>query len=356
MTYPILRVDLKKIKKNGEVLIRESKKRGVSLWAVSKGISAYPEIAAAYKEAGFKVIADSRTENIRKMKEAGVESDYALIRIPMLSELEDVVELCTYSLVSELATIKRISEICEAKGKEHSCVLMFDMGDLREGFWFTEIEDLGHELKNISPLLKIAGVGANFSCASGVLPSYENMSLLAEYGEMLGTIMGEKLPIVSGGGTCSFVRMLEGTMPERVNNLRIGEALLLGSDTSFGMNINLLTQQTMKIEAEFVEIRKKPTLPIGEVGHDAFGNVPVFEDRGDRLRGILAIGKQDVRIEGLVPSDPRMQIITASSDHLLVDIEECGGEYKLGDIASFYPDYTSMLSASTSPYVTKVFE
>ena len=100
MSYPILRVDLEKIKKNGEVLIKEAAKRGVSLWAVSKGISAYPEIAAAYKEAGFKVIADSRIANIRKMKEAGVDADYALIRIPMLSELEEVVELCSYSLVS----------------------------------------------------------------------------------------------------------------------------------------------------------------------------------------------------------------------------------------------------------------
>ena len=168
MSYPILRVDLEKIKKNGEVLIRETAKRGVSLWAVSKGISAYPEIAAAYKEAGFKVIADSRIANIRKMKEAGVDADYALIRIPMLSELEEVVELCTYSLVSELETIKSISRICEAKGKEHSCVLMFDMGDLREGFWFTEIENMCEELKKISPLLKIEGVSIAKSPAGPV--------------------------------------------------------------------------------------------------------------------------------------------------------------------------------------------
>ena len=120
------------------------------------------------EEAGFKVIADSRIANIRKMKEAGVDADYALIRIPMLSELEEVVELCTYSLVSELETIKSISRICEAKGKEHSCVLMFDMGDLREGFWFTEIENMCEELKKISPLLKIEGVSIAKSPAGPV--------------------------------------------------------------------------------------------------------------------------------------------------------------------------------------------
>ena len=105
-----------------------------------------------------------------------------------------------------------------------------------------------------------------------------------------------------------------------------------------------------------MEVRTKPTLPIGLIGHDAFGNVPVFEDRGNRRRGILAIGKQDVRIEGLVPLDEGVKIITASSDHLLVDLEDAAIDYKLGDILRFRPDYTAMLSASTSPYVTKIFE
>ena len=83
--------------------------------------------------------------------------------------------------------------------------------------------------------------------------------------------------------------------------------------------------------------------------------MPVFEDRGDRRRGILALGKQDVNISGLEPLDDGVRIITASSDHLLVDIEE-RPDLKVGDVLSFRPDYTAMLSSSTSPYVTKVFE
>ena len=63
-----------------------------------------------------------------------------------------------------------------------------------------------------------------------------------------------------------------------------------------------------------------------------------------------------VRIEGLVPLDEGVKIITASSDHLLVDLEDAAIDYKLGDILRFRPDYTAMLSASTSPYVTKIFE
>ncbi len=356
MSYPILRVHKNAIRENGERLISECSKHGVSLWGVSKGISAFPEVAAAYKEAGLKVIADSRIENIRKMKNAGIDSLYALIRIPMRSELNDVIELADYSLVSDLGTIQIMSEICANRKKTHKCVIMFDMGDLREGFWSTDICGLSDGLGELSPYLKIAGVGANFSCASGVLPTFKNLNQLISYGEALESALGYKLEVYSGGGTCSFIQMQRGNLPSKINNLRIGEALLLGVDTSFDLTIDCLRQDTMELEAELVEVRSKPTLPIGEIGRDAFGNVPVFEDRGNRLRGILGIGKQDVNINGLTPLDEGVKIITASSDHLLVDIEDCPLRPQVGDILRFRPDYGAMLSSSTSPYVTKKFE
>lgn len=356
MGYPILRVKVGKIKENGQIILRECAKHGISLWGVSKGISAYPEVAMAYKEAGFQVIADSRILNIKEMKASGIKSEFALIRIPMPSELEDVIDFCDHSLVSDIDTINNMSQICERKSKKHKIIIMFDMGDLREGFLNTQIEEIANCIKSTSPLLEIEGVGANFSCASGVLPSYSNLMELASYKERLEDLAGIKISLVSGGGTCSLVQMLRGNVPSVINHLRMGEALLLGTDTSFGEDIKILNQNTMTIEAELAELRLKPTLPKGDIGHDAFGNVPKFEDRGNRHRGILCIGKQDVRIEGLTPIDSDVKIITSSSDHLLVDLEDCSGRYKVGDILTFRPDYTAMLSSSTSKYVTKIFE
>ena len=132
--------------------------------------------------------------------------------------------------------------------------------------------------------------------------------------------------------------MRRGHLPKEINNLRLGECLLLGRDMAFDVDIEGLS-----------------TLPVGEIGHDAFGNVPVFVDHGTRRQGILAVGKQDVNVAGLTPLDEGVKIKTASSDHLLVDIE-ARPDLKVGDVLSFRPDYTAMLSASTSEYVTKVFE
>ena len=107
--------------------------------------------------------------------------------------------------------------------------------------------------------------------------------------------------------------MRRGHLPKEINNLRLGECLLLGRDMAFDVDIEGLSQDTMRLEAELVEVRAKRTLPVGEIGHDAFGNVPVFVDHGTRRQGILAVGKQDVNVAGLTPLDEGVKIVFTSA-------------------------------------------
>ncbi|HAJ93871.1 MAG TPA: alanine racemase [Synergistaceae bacterium] len=357
MSYPVLRVHLDVMESNINKIVSKCAEHGISVWAVTKGLSAPLELARRLSGTKVSALADSRIKNIRRMKEDGIKVPFSLIRIPMRSEIEDVISLADYSLVSDMETLELMSKVCESKKKEHSVLLMTDMGDLREGFWPDEAETVAEGLKKLSPALKIIGIGVNYGCASGVLPSKESMQRFLSFGEKIESVIGRKLDIYSGGATTrSLIALDDGLFPARINNLRIGEGYLLGSDKSSGVIVPWLRQDTMELEAELVEVRRKPTKPIGEVGRDAFGNVPYFEDRGERLRGILAIGRQDVNIGGLTPLDEGVKIITASSDHLLVDIEDCPVAHKVGEILRFRPDYPGMLSSSTSPYVTKIYE
>ena len=357
MAYPILRVHVDVIERNARAVAAKCAEHGMTVWGVTKGISSPAEIARRLKGTGITALGDSRMANIKRLKAAGVDMPFALVRIPMRSELEDVIEYADYSLVSDIGTLSEMSALCEAKKKTHKTLLMADLGDLREGFWPDEAEKVACELKNLSPALQIAGVGVNFGCASGVLPSFENLSRLLLFGKTVEDALGIKLGIYSGGAT---TRSLEGMdaelFPPGINNLRIGEGYLLGTDKSCGVDIKWLEQDTMELEAEVIEVRVKPSFPIGEVGRDAFGNIPHFEDRGLRLRGILGVGKQDVYVGSLKPLDEGVQIITASSDHMIVDLEDCPVKPKVGDILKFRPEYAAMLSLSTSPYVTKIYE
>ena len=82
---------------------------------------------------------------------------------------------------------------------------------------------------------------------------------------------------------------------------------------------------------------------------DAFGNIPHFEDKGIRRRAIIALGRQDIRVEGLIPMDTDISIFGASSDHLILDVTDSKKELKVGDIVHFKIDYGCLLAAMTSP-------
>jgi predicted amino acid racemase len=68
--YPRIIIDLKKIKNNALVLLNLTKKFNIDICAVTKSVSADLKIAKALKQAGIDLLADSRTENIKKLNKA----------------------------------------------------------------------------------------------------------------------------------------------------------------------------------------------------------------------------------------------------------------------------------------------
>jgi predicted amino acid racemase len=54
----------------------------------------------------------------------------------------------------------------------------------------------------------------------------------------------------------------------------------------------------------------------------------------------------------MTPLEDGVNIITASSDHMIMDVER---EYQPGETMSFRPLYPAMLACATSEYVAKRF-
>jgi predicted amino acid racemase len=220
----------------------------------------------------------------------------------------------------------------------------------------------------------LQGVGVNFGCFAGVLPSAFALNRLLLAREALASELGYDVPVCSGGSTSSLVLIERGELPSGVNHLRVGEAILLGQDVAWHRAIPWLRQDTAYLEAEVVETRVKPSLPEGETGADAFGNLQTFEDKGLRRRAIVAVGRQDVPVEALTPCSPGVQVLGGSSDHTILDVSDANvtdanatgitdanvtgitdasSTWNWGDKERFSLSYAGLLGLMTSPYVFK---
>lgn len=350
--YPLLKINLNTIKENCSSIVRLCEKHGIGVAGVTKVTCAVPEVGKALLQSGCIYLADSRLENIERMRNAGIDTEYLLLRIPMISEAEEVVKLADISLNSEISVIQELDRAAAKLGKKHKIVLMIDLGDLREGVW---VDNAVETAKNILTLenIEFHGIGANLACYGGVIPTEENMNILMNVKTNIEESCGIDIKVVSGGNSSGLPLVMSGNMPHGINHFRVGEAILLGRNVIDRSPFPGTKQDAFIIEAEIVELKYKPSVPIGLTGQDAFGNEPEFMDKGNHLRAICAIGRGDVIIDGLMPLDENIEILGASSDHLLLDVTDSEQNLQIGSTVEFYPNYGCLLRASTSHYVKK---
>lgn len=347
---PRIEINLSKIRDNAQMLSERYGQKGISIMGVTKAVLGEPAVADAMIQGGVKYIADSRLENIRKMKSAGISAHFVLLRTP-LSQAEAVVKVADISLNSEIETLKKLSYFAGVNNRIHQIIIMVEMGDLREGVLPCNLIQFIREALTLTHI-KIVGIGCNLACYGGVRPDDRNMHELSELVNLAEKEFQISLEIISGGNSANYKWFKSTQDIGRINNIRLGESILLGCETVNGRAIPGLHTQVFKLVAEVIESKEKPSLPFGEICRDAFGNVPSFQDRGIRQRSIVALGRQDVLVSGL-QLDSRLTILGSSSDHLIIDSDN--HHLKVGAEVDFDLDYGSLLTAMTSPFIQKTF-
>jgi predicted amino acid racemase len=348
--YPRIEIDLKKLTYNAKFLLNMCNGKMIDVAVVTKVFCSEPEIVKGILDAGVKTIGDSRVANLKKI--VNLPCEKLLLRIPALSEVREVIMYSDISLNSEIDTIKALSKEAVRAKKTHKIILMVDLGDLREGVLEKDILEISREIVKL-PNIKFMGIGTNLTCYGGVIPDEANLGRLLNIKNNIEKNLNIKLQIVSGGNSSSLYMVMNKTIPEGINNLRLGESVVLGRETAYGRDIPGMFRDVFTLKGEIIEIKDKPSMPIGNIGMDAFGEVPTFEDRGVIKRAIISMGRQDVKIDGITPRDVKTRILGGSSDHLLLDVTKSEIAYRIGDIISFDVDYGAVLSAMTSAYINK---
>uniref|UniRef100_A0A7C3RVS6 Alanine/ornithine racemase family PLP-dependent enzyme n=1 Tax=Dictyoglomus thermophilum TaxID=14 RepID=A0A7C3RVS6_DICTH len=350
---PLLEINLKAIYHNAKLIVEKGKEMGIYIDGVTKVSLGDPKIADILVKAGVRGLSDSRIESIKRMREE-VDIEYTLIRLPCFSQVEEEVKYADVSLNSEIMTLRALEEASERLGKKHKVIIMVEMGDIREGIW--KKDELIMVVKEVLRMknLELYGLGTNFTCFGGVVPTVETYWEFIDLVEKIEKTFSINLPLISAGNSSSIPLLFEGKIPKKINHLRIGEGIMLGKDTAFRNPIPGARLDTFRFIGEILEIKEKPSMPWGVINEDAFAHKPSFVDKGIRRRALMNFGRQDIDPQGIIPEIPGIEVLGATSDYTVVDI----GDYdlKVGDSLSFSLNYSALLQAFTSPYVKKIYK
>ena len=345
--------DCEKIRENARAVVELCAAHSIEVAGVTKCCCGEPEVARAMLAGGCTMLADSRLPNVSRMRDAGIDAPVMLLRLPSASDADDVVRLTDYSLNSEVETVRALSQAAQRAGVTHAVVVMVDTGDRREGVQPERVVDVCRELLDL-PGIDLAGLGTSLNCLCGVCPTPENQQLFADIVEEAEGELGIRFRLVSGGHTGNLHLVQRGLVPARFNHFRVGEAILIGTDQSTWAELPVPHKDAFKVYADVVELQDKPSAPEGTIGPDAFMEVHEWPDRGVRRRAILALGEIDLRTRSLIPSRPGVDIVGASSDHLVLDVTEARPPVHLAEEIEFDAIYPAVSTGWASSCTTKV--
>lgn len=337
MISPSVEIDPGKIRRNTQTLVQRLDRRGIKVLGVTKAVCGHPEVANAMLSGGATGLADARISNVERMRKAGIMAPISLIRTPMISQADHVVRHCEASYNSEFAVLERLGAAALQQGSVHAVILMVEMGDMRDGIPPKDLIEFAKRAVSIRGVA-LKGIAANFACLGNVAPDQDAMLALSTLATDLESDCGPKVRTVSGGGSACISWALAASSPDRINELRLGEAILLGVDPLTGNRIEGLHTDAFKLKAEVIETKIKTQLRSG------------IEDRCS-IRSILAIGRQDVDPAGL--SFPvGVAFAGATSDHMVVETKTI--PLKVGSEVSLKMNYDGLMRVMSAPGITKL--
>jgi predicted amino acid racemase len=353
VSAPRLEIHLDRVGHNARTLVQRLGPLGIEVCGVTKATLGSPEIARELLAAGVSSLGESRIENVETLRQAGVTATIALIRSPMISQADRVVASADLSLNSEIDVVDQLSRSARRQEKEHGVVLMVELGDLREGIMPGELHDAVRRVLSF-PGIVLRGIGTNLACQSGVIPDASNMAELSALADSIEATFGLELDIVSGGNSANLGWALDPRANiGRINQLRLGESILLGREPVRRSVLDGLHTDAISIIGEVIESKLKPSEPRGARGQTAFGRVVELRVvRDGTHRVIVALGRQDLDTDGITAPEG-FEILGASSDHLV--LQSRSSEPILGAELRFGLNYSALLRSMTSPFVARQF-
>lgn len=311
--------------------------RGVELMAVTKAIGSYPPVVEVFSRGGLKLIGDSNPSCLEPLGGTGLRR--TLLKTPP-SVFQPGRRTWEEAYVSSPWDSPGSGEV----------VVVLEAGDGKDG---VPPEDAPRVLRALETQgCRVVGLGVNFSCLRGLLPTED---LWADLADTVASLRREfpGLKTVSAGGTV-VAEWLDLPVVLPITQLRCGEGILLGRDSSRSGVIRGLRTDTAEIRGEILEVRDKvfsPHIPLQ--GQDAFGRIPDEKVGKAGRRAVLDLGALAAPAGDLEPLNEGVTILGQTYDFLVVELEGPAVSFRPGQSLRFRPGYGALSQGSLSPFVKK---
>ncbi|MFD1185096.1 alanine racemase [Pontibacter rugosus] len=304
---------------------------------------------------GIKEIHDSRVTNLKVIKQIAPDVQTVYIKPAPKKSIPDIIQYADVSFQTELDIIRLLSDEAVRQQKVHKIIIMIEMGDLREGVMGDELVDFYANVFEL-PGISVIGLGANFNCLHGVMPTQDKLIQLCLYTQIIEAKFNIKIPWVSGGTSVTIPLLFNHLLPKGVNHFRVGEALFFGLNLFTGETFEGMHHDVLELETEIIELTEKPMIPSGMMTENPSGESFEIDETlygKTSHRAILDVGLLDINPKFLLPKDESLNVIGASSDMLVVELGENLQNYKVGDVLHFNLRYMGALSILNSRYISK---
>lgn len=302
-------------------------------------------------------IGDARISNLKNIKEIRPDIVTMYIKPPAFNQVKNVIKYADISLNSNIQTLEKLNEEAGRAGILHRVVIMIEMGELREGILRENILNFykrAFDMDNI----EIIGIGTNLGCMYGVEPTYDKLIQLSLYKQLIESMFGKKLELVSGGSSITLPLIARKKVPNEVNHFRIGETAFLGVSPLNGKKFKNLSTTAFDFTGEILEFEKKGNVPDGTIGNAAIGQTSGFDsnDYHESWRCIVDFGEIDVDVNNLKVKDNKLNFVGTTSDMTVFDMAEDSKKYGVGDRVHFQPNYMAVARLTNSKYMTTIVQ
>ncbi|MCQ2595003.1 MAG: hypothetical protein MJ196_07055 [Treponemataceae bacterium] len=339
---------------NAHKMVALCAQSGVNLSLVTKFCLSQPElIVPVLKTAGINSICDSNCQNFLLLnapfpvhKSLIKTTTKAIQSFPQLSRNSRPDRL----FVSDKGMLDEFYIL--PKEMRPEVVLIAECGDLKDGFSEEQIIAAAESY----PDLNIIGISANFSALSGHLPTFEAVQKLAILSRKVSSIR-RNMPFLSIGGTAVYDLLQTGMLIGLVQEVRIGEGIFFGYNSSKRCPIPDFSQNTVLFQGEIIEIAEKRVENIPPDGFNSLGTS--FEESvltGNRKRAVLDFGTLAANQNDLIPNDNGTVTVGQTSDFTVLDITSSAQHYRTGNYVTFLANYASASQAMLNPFVEKIVQ